>query len=63
MIIRYCEECIFIQLVQSVYGQKVAPVHYIQYNSVQAQIYTGWTSCMYLAQYPRLPFKVLVYLT
>ena len=48
------------------YGQKVAPVHHISvgivYRHVQARlsVYTDWTSCMYLAQYPRLPICVLI---
>jgi len=57
----------YVQLIQSVYGQKVMPVQLYFRPGIKLYwrgflSHTDWISCMYLPQYPRLPFCVLFFI-
>ena len=52
------------QLIQPVWAESRASVYTILESGVQARLSasgTDWISCMYLAQYPCLPFCGLIY--
>ena len=54
----------YIQLIQSVgMGRKSCLYTMLEYCVLaRLSAHTDWISCMYLAQYPRLPFCVLIHL-
>ena len=50
----------YLQLIQSVWAESLCWNIHIVLARLSAN--TDWISCMYLAQYPRLPFCVLFYI-